>query len=957
MARLSLSLLGPLHVTLDGMPASGFGYNKVRALLAHLAVEADRAHHRDALVGLLWPDLPDKAARTNLRQALTTLREALGDATAATPFLLVTRETVQFNPQSSYDLDVLVLETCLAECRSHSHRGPDRCRPCAARMKEAVAHYRGDFLAQFSLPDSTQFEEWTLLKRERLRHGMLEMLAHLAAYHERRGEFEEAQRHVRRQLELDPWREEAHRQLMRLLAVSGQRSAALTQYESCRRALADGLGVGPERETIELYEHIRDGELSVDDDIKVHQRGLPVPPTALVGRERELTRLSELSSDPGCRLITITGPGGIGKTRLAIETARAEYPGFTDGAVVINLAPLGESAQIAPSILSGLGVPLEGQNDPERQLIDLLQNKELLLILDNFDHLLTGVSLIQTIMERAPSVTVLVTSRERLALQAEWLVELTGLECPDVEVNPHLDDFSAAQLFLQRARQVQNQFTPGEQEARAVARICRQVEGMPLAIELAAASVRHRSCVQLAEDLERDLHVLAATARDVPERHQSMRAAFEQSWRLLPDDERRVFTQLAVFRGGFDDEAAMQVAAASLPLLTALRDKSLLNRNPGGRYEMHELIRQYAGEKLFEAGGAEGAYARHLAYFVNLAEAAEPELIGEEQQRWLDRLQVEHNNLISAMTWAHKQDDVESIARLAGSLHAYWVIHSHFRLGRRWLESTLVQKDRLTTAIRARALHAVARLTKSQQEYEKSRDWNEECLALYRVLGDTQGLAEVLKNLGHLQFEHESYAEAKSCFEEALPIFRTLNEPRGISSVLIGLGLVAMYQGDYPEARRHFEESLALARAANRMYNIACSLGNLGMTSLYEGDDGKAQQWFRESLTLSSKLGAREDIAGCLEGMAALFSRQKQPANAAKLYGAAEKLRDQIGAPIPASDQTYYERMKTEVRAQLGESAFNIAWARGQAMTLKQVIAEALGEDAAPEELGEDKSV
>lgn len=951
MARLSLSLLGPPEVTLDGRPANGFGYNKVRALLNYLAVESGRAHPRDALVGLLWPDQPDKAARTNLRQALATLREALGDSTTSPPFLLPTRDTVQFNPASDHDLDVATFATCLAVCRSHPHRGADRCRACVARMEKAVALYRGDFLAHFSLPDSASFEEWILLKRERLRQGALEMLTHLVVHYERRGEYETTQHYIRHQIELDPWREEAHLQLMRLLAMSGQRSAALAQYENCRRALTDGLGVEPTRETTKLYEHIRDGlDLSAGEEIKARQRWLPAPSTTLVGREHELTTLSELLSDPGCRLITIAGSGGIGKTRLALEIARLESPGFIDGAALIHLAPLGEAGEIASSILSGLGVPLQGQSDPQRQLVDYLQNKELLLVLDNFEHLLAGVSLIKMILERVSGVTMLVTSRERLALQAEWLVELAGLDCPDVEVSPHLEGFSAAQLFLQRARQVRHQFSLNGEDARAVARICQQVQGMPLAIELAAASIRHRSCVELATDLERDLHVLAAAARDMPERHQSMQAVFEQSWRLLSDEERRVLTQLAVFRGGFDDDAAMQVADASLPLLAALRDKSLLNHNPGGRYEMHELIRQYAGGKLFEAGQAEGAHARHLAYFVNLAKAAEVGLIGEEQQGWLDRLEVEENNLIAALTWAREQDDVETIAQLASSLHVYWVIRGHFNQGRHWLEAALVQKDRLPTAIRARALHAAARLTKSQQEYRKSREWNEESLALYRALGDIQNVAEVLKNLGHLLLEHESYPEARSCFEEALPLFRTLNELRGISSVLIGLGLVAMYQGDYSQAHRHFEESLAQARAANRMYNIACSLGNLGMTSLYEGDDAKAQQWFRESLVLSSKLGAMEDIAWCLEGMAALFSRRDHPVNAVKLYGAAEKLRDQIGAPMPASDKAFFERAKTHARAQLDEIAFNTAWANGQALTLEQVVVEALREDVIAEE-------
>lgn len=948
MARLSLSLLGPLHVTLDGRSVGGFSYNKVRALLAYLAVEADRAHHRDALVGLLWPDQPDQAARTNLRQALAKLREAIGDGAATPPFLLTTRDTVQFNPESDFELDVATFSASLAECQRHRHRGPEKCRHCAERLEGAIALCRGDFLAQFSLPDSAPFEEWALLKREQLRQRALEMLVQLAAYHERRGAHEQARHHAQRQVELDPWREEAHQQLMRLLVRAGQRSEAIAQYETCKRLLAEALGVPPARETNELYERIRDGlELPAGNRAEAHQR-LPAPPTALVGRERELKTLSELLSDPDCRLITITGPGGIGKTRLALEIARAEYTGFTHGAALINLAPLSEPGLIAPAILSGLGVPLQGQHDPGQQLIDYLQDKELLLVLDNFEHLLAGVSLITAIIERDPDVTLLLTSRERLALRAEWLVELGGLDCPDVDVPQGLEGYSAAQLFVRRARQAQSQFTlVGDPAgARAVARICRQVEGLPLAIELAAASVRHRSCAEIAAELEAGLHGLASAARDAPERHQSMRAAFEQSWRLLSDEERRAFRQLAVFRGGFDEAAATQIASASQSLLAALRDKSLLNRDPRGRYDIHELLQQYASEKLSDANEVEQTRARHLTYFVNLAEAAEPQLRGVEQQRWLDRLEAEHNNLNAALAWAHGRNDVETIAQMAGALFRYWYIRCHDSQGRHWLEVALAQKDRLPVAIRARALRVAGVLANSQQDYQQSREWSEEALASYRAQGAMQDVADVLNDIGYNILDQQRCDEAEPFFEESLSISRALNYTRGISIALSGLGRVALYQNDYVQARRLFGESLTLDRASSRKYNIVIDLCNLGLAALFEEDDLNAHRWFRESLVLALELGDKEDVASCLEGLAAIASRRSQPAQAAKLFGVAEKLRHQIGVPMPAPYQAHYERMKAHARARLGESAFEAAWAEGQTMTLEQAVADALKIDA-----------
>jgi DNA-binding SARP family transcriptional activator len=462
MARLSLGLLGPLRITLDGQPVSGFVYTKARALLAYLAVDADCAHQRDALVGMLWPDLPDTAARTNLRQALANLREAIGDARATPPFLLITRDTIQLNPRSDYELDTAAFTALLAACETHPHRRLVRCRPCAARMEQAIALYRGDFLAGAILADSVPFEEWELLHREQLHQRALDALARLADYHERRGDDEHARRYAQRQIELDPWREEAHRQLMRLFGCGGQRSAAPAQYETCRRILARDLDVAPAAETMALYKRIRDtprsalrvlsslspaqGPESQNSTLKIQNAyNFPAQTTSLLGRETELAELGDLLENPTYRLITIVGPGGIGKTRLALAAAAAQAEVFADGAAFVPLAAISSATFLAPALLAGLDVGLQGQRDPHDQLLDYLREKELLLVLDNLEQLLApGLShtaaenrqdagateLLADVLRYAPGVTLLVTSRERLALPGEWLFDLSGLSYP-----------------------------------------------------------------------------------------------------------------------------------------------------------------------------------------------------------------------------------------------------------------------------------------------------------------------------------------------------------------------------------------------------------------------------------------------------------------------------------------------------------------------------------------------
>jgi predicted ATPase len=441
---------------------------------------------------------------------------------------------------------------------------------------------------------------------------------------------------------------------MHVLVLSSQRSAALAQYEICRRILVRDLRVELEAATTALYEQIRDRETGRQGDKETStqagvqslsqsprllvapapRHNFPAQTTLLIGRETELVELGTSLENPACRLVTIVGPGGIGKTRLALAAATEQALTFTHGAAFVPLAAISSATFLAPAIMTALDVALQGQRDPRDQLLEYLREKELLLLLDNFEQLLapdlreeeSGAVLLTDMLQRAPRVTLLVTSRERLALEGEWVFDLAGLSYPLDDPIDGVEAYESVQLFLQRAGQVRRQFALVEGEARAVARICRLVEGLPLAIKLAAAGLRTRSCAAIADAIERNLSVLATGLRAVPERHRSMWATFEHSWRLLSDEERQVFPRLSVFRGGFEEDAAAQVAQATPQLLAGLIDKSLLRWDGVARYDLHEMVRQYAGEKLEEVGETERLSRQQAAYFLALAEASEPEL-------------------------------------------------------------------------------------------------------------------------------------------------------------------------------------------------------------------------------------------------------------------------------------------------------------------------------------------
>ena len=497
MSHVALALLGACQITCDGQPVSGLLSAKGRALLAYLAVEAHRPHPREVVAELLWPDRAPQVARDSLRQALAMLRLALGERTAAVPVLLITRDTLQFNAAGDAELDVAAFSALLAACATHPHAELARCAPCMHRLQQAATLYRGDFLDQFTAGDSAAFEEWAALHRERLRRQALEVLAHLAAYHERRGDYAPARAYAERQVELDSWGEEAHRQVMRVLALSGQRRAALDHYERCRRLLAEELGVDPAAETAALAAQIRAGALAEPTSAAGRKACLPVQLTSFIGREEERAALAGRLADPGCRLVTLTGPGGVGKTRLALQVAADLEDAFADGVAFVDLASVADPDLVAASIAESLEVKAGGGQPLLAALTQYLHNKHLLLVLDNFEQVLAAGPVVAELLQAAPRLKVVLTSRVVVGVYGEQLVEVPPLSCADPEHLPpgtrgvqQLVEYAAIRLFVERARALQADFVVREGNAAVVAAICRRLDGLPLAIELAAARIR-----------------------------------------------------------------------------------------------------------------------------------------------------------------------------------------------------------------------------------------------------------------------------------------------------------------------------------------------------------------------------------------------------------------------------------------------------------------------------------
>jgi predicted ATPase/DNA-binding SARP family transcriptional activator len=597
MARLEISFLGAFQVSKGGKLITRFETAPTRALLIYLVLHPGMSFRRDVLADLLWPEQPRSEALHALRQTLNRLRRAIGSRESNPPFLQISRQTIQFEPDSDYWLDTDTFTNLVDTMHEHRHRRLEACGTCMQRLTQATDLYRGDLLSGFYL-DSLPFQEWLTMEREHFHRQAMETLYHLADCHNQRGEYRKAQHYARRQLELEPWREEAHRQLMVALSLSGQRSAALAQYEICRQTLAEELGVEPEAETITLGEQIRDGDLRVSE---VPAHNLPAQLTRFVGREAELDQIAEQLNDPDYRLLTLVGSGGVGKTRLALAAARQTVSHFPDGAWFIPLIDVREEPvdglhdRLATAIASAMGTTFSGQDDPKTEMLKNIRTRESLLILDNFEHLVSGVGFVLEILQQCPKVTILVTSRTRLNARAERLIQIAGLSVPLQDDAPDVDSYSSVRLFVDRATRP---LTRSSHDLAQIVQVCQLAEGVPLAIELASALVEHLPLAEIIANLRRDVGFLSTTLQDVPERHRRLRAVFESSWQLLAEPEQHTLAQLAVFRGDFDRTAVLTVTETRQTELVGLTHKSLLQHSSPNRYALHALVRQFAAEKL-----------------------------------------------------------------------------------------------------------------------------------------------------------------------------------------------------------------------------------------------------------------------------------------------------------------------------------------------------------------------
>lgn len=911
MPSYKLFLFGAPRLEQNGeaLPLSG---RKLPALLAYLAATA-QPQSRDLLATLFWPEFDQSIARANLRRELSGLR-TIFDPT----YLKIEREQVSLPLGSDLWLDVAVFQARWHECQQHPHGDQEVCPVCLPLLQEAADLYTADFLAGFSLSACPEFDEWQYFQAEGYRRTLATVLDRLVRGYGDQNEAEAAIAQARRRLTLDPLDEAAQRQLIALYAETGNRTAALRQVDLCVQLLQDELGAPPDAETAALIERIRHSNATPvrkasQPESSAHrpvQHNLPTQTTAFIGREAEMAEIKRLLlAEADCRLLTLVGPGGIGKTRLALATATQTLNAFTDGACFVSLAPVSEVEFLVAAIADALRFSFHGAGEPKVQLLDYLRPKQLLLVVDNFEHLLGGADLLSDILRQAPHVTVLATARERLNLQEEWVYTVEGLAIPaaaEMTAMPSISEYSAVALFVQRARQVVNGFSPTPAEMTAIVRICQLVEGMPLGLELAAPWVRTLSCREIAQEMQQNLDFLTTSLRNLPERHRSLRAVLAQSWQRVTLAEQTVLQGLSVFRGGCTREAAEQVTGARLDVLKSLVDKAFLYRTNTGRYELHELMRQYSAELLSLAPeGEREARNRHCAYYTHWLQRQESKLKGANQAIALAEIEADIQNIRNAWQWAVMHGQIEYLQQTVESLnffyHWQWMFLEGENVCRHTIESLPLLKTPMKLRLLAqllawqgvfnyklgnttrqeqllqhciavldspdlvnediRATRAFALLYMKSQYKEEAKRFRLQSLALYQAINDKWGMASAFNAVGAAYEMLGIHPEGEKYRQESLQIWQEIDSKAEIAAILANLGLSAISRGDYHQAEKLAREGVDTIRTTRRPTEVTRSLRALGTVLLYSGQFEECIATLKATLAIYEEAGRQSEPA------------------------------------------------------------------------------------------------
>ena len=906
-AELCVWLLGGFRVRVGGrdIDPAAWRLRKARSLVKLLALSPGGRLHREQVLEFLWPHLDPEAAANNFRKTLHVVRRTLEPAGTADSvrYCRVQDDVVSLAAPGAAWIDVDAFTAAAADARE----GGD-----PAVYRAALDLYAGDLLPE------DQYEEWSAGRRESLHQEWLTLLADLAAVYESQRDEARAIESLKVLVSRDPGREDAHRSLMRLYTLTGQRPQALRQYQVLKESLRREFEAEPDEASRRLHEDIQAGRFPAPGvpGVKaagsaVHFRAtgrtnLPLQLTSFVGRARELVELRNSLIDT--RQLTLTGAGGVGKTRLALEAATRLLQDFPDGVWLADLSVVADPALVPQAVAAVVNVREESGPPVSAVLGDYFLAKHALLLLDNCEHVAAACAqFAEQLLRRCPDLHVLATSREVLGMQGELVHRVASLSAPDTRRPCPIDElreFEAVRLFVDRAALSRPGFELTDENAPMVGLICAHLDGIPLAIELAAARLKSLPVDAIAARLDSRFRLLGGGTRTALSRHQTLRAAMEWSYDLLSEPERALLRALSVFAGGFTLAAAQAIGASDrademdvLDLLGRLVDKSMVQLEQAGgsaRYRLLETVRDFARVKLVETGEADAARERHAAFFLALAERADPELRGPRQASWLDRLEAEHDNFWAALEWSLGQQTGDTGLRLAVALAGYWHGRGYLTEGREWLERAL-RLGREAAPAYAKALEGAARLAFAQDDFARAVAIMDTAVPLARARGDAQALMLSLAWLGHAVWHRGDRSRGIALCAESQALSRSAAPGWATAVALAEVATLAQHEGESERAIPLLEESLAVFRAAGDSAGIALCLHQLGVEAANQGDYGKGAALLQEALELQRHLGRKPAVAASLVRLGRIALLRGQYGEAIRLLEAGAALSDELG--------------------------------------------------------------
>ena len=910
--RAQFSILGPLEVFRDQEPLALSG-TRQRRLLAALLLRPNRVLSTEQLAEAVWGGAPPQTARTALQVHISQLRKVLG------------QETIETHPGGYLlRLDEEQIDAARFERLLREARAAETAARTAELLRQALSLVRGPAFADladetFARPEAMRLDELRVTAIEERIEADLTSGAHAEVI----GDLEAL-------VAEHPLRERPRALLMRALYQSGRQADALAVYRDARRTLVDELGIEPGAELRDLERAIleQDPSLGAGAEHADAMPALPQPLTSLVGRERELDDVAALVRGGDVRLVTLTGPGGIGKTRLGIALAQRLAPELEGSVAFVSLAAVADPVLVVPTIAQSLDLKVAGGRSTQAALVERLRERPTLLVVDNFEQLAPTGPLLADLVSAAPGLRVVVTSRTPLHLSGEHVVPV-----------PPLEGSSAVQLFVERARARAHGFDPDETELAAVAAVCARLDGLPLAIELAAARIQLLSPAALVARLG-SLDVLAAGARDLPERHQTLRATIDWSHDLLAEDDRRLFAQLAVFVSGWTVDAAEVVSGSDRLLdgLATLVDSSLVRRSAAiePRFSMLETVRDYALERLAELPDADALRRRHADIFVALAEEVELSHSVPSERALFERLELEHGNIRAAFAYLIDAGEGERALRLASALRRYWQIHGHLAEGRRLLEAALAATPAGDPDERAKAVNGLGILVAQQGDFEEAALLFADSLELARTLDNPQRIANALSNRGNVRLYQGRLDEARTEYAEAAEVWRHAGDRHGIVTSSQNLANLELVAGHLDAAFARFDETIELARELEDGLLLSGLLRDYARGLIEAGRTADAETALAEAYPIMRDFGHLWDVAGALELYAAIAAAGDTQQRAATLLGAAARIRSSIGAMHRLDQTAVVERTLASVRAALGDAAFAAAYEQGQQLPLER---------------------